>query len=156
GVLLLALVDLEELRGIVLLLIQARERRDRALVLLVELVEDAPIRRDGLVDLLQRLLVDLPEAREEIDLLDRIRGRLGARYEDVRQLLVRSPLHVDAIEVLERGDVERIDPQHVPIRLLRLLLIAELVLERARELRTDEPHDLGLLVLTQDVGVGVR
>ena len=74
GVLELALVDGVELLPGALLLVDARERRDRAFVRLVELVEDAPVRADRVRQVAEARLVELAEARVELDELERCRS----------------------------------------------------------------------------------
>ena len=72
GVLQLALVDGVELLPGALLLVDARQGRDGALVRLVELVEDAPVRPDGVRQVAEPRLVQLAEARVEVDELERV------------------------------------------------------------------------------------
>ena len=107
GVLELALVDGVELLPRALLLVDAREGRDGALVRLVELVEDAPVRADGVRQVVEARLVELAEAGVELDELDGVGRRLDAHLEDLRELRPRLERQVDAIEVRERLGVAR-------------------------------------------------
>ena len=103
----LALVDRVELLPRSLLLVDAREGGDRALVRLVELVEDAPVRADGVRQVGEARLVELAEAGVELDELEPSVGRLDAHLEDLREVLPGLERQVDAIEVGERLGVAR-------------------------------------------------
>ncbi len=147
GVLELALVDGVELLPGALLLVDAGQRGDGAVVRLVEVVEDPAVRADRVRDVVQARLVELAEARVEVDEIERVGGRLDAHLEDLRELGPRLDREVDAIEVREGLGVLAVDAEDVLVRLLGLGDVPELVLERAREAPAD-----GLL----DLGVGVR
>ena len=85
--------------------------------------------------------------------------RLGRRLDALLEHLGEvSPLlerRVDAVEVRERIGVERLDAEHVAVRLFGLGDVAELFFERARQATTDHPLHLRILVHTEHVGVGV-
>ena len=91
---------------------------------LVELVEDPPVGADGVRHVRQACLVELSQARVELDELQRVGRRLDAHLEDLRELRPRLEREVDAIEVGERLDVERLDAEDVLVRLLGLLDVA--------------------------------
>ena len=131
------------------------ERRDGAVVRLVELVEDAPVGADRVADVVEPRLVDLAEARVELDELERRRPSPSRALEDLRELGPRLEREVDAIEVRERLGVERLDAEDVLVRLLGLRDVAELVLERLREALADRALHVGVGVQAEDVGVRV-
>jgi hypothetical protein len=152
----LPVVDDLEVGPRALLRVDALQRVDRLLVRAIELVEDLAVGADGVVELAEALLVDLAQARVELDELVGLGRHADALLERARELGVLLELRVDAVEVGESALVEGLDPEHVAVRLLGLRDVGELLLEDARELLAGgRLHGL-VVVEAQHVGVGVR
>jgi hypothetical protein len=137
GVVELALVDLVELVPVLGLLVDATEGRDGVLVGRRELIEDHAVRADRVRDLRQALLVHLPQAGVELDLVDAVLGGGGALFQHAGELGPLLERAVDAIEVGQGVALGRRHRQDVTVGLLGLGDVRQLLLEHTGELLAD-------------------
>ena len=149
----LTLEHAPQLGPLATLVVDALEGRDRGLVCGVELVEHALVHARRIIELAdsalvaQAVFVDLTEPQMQLDELQLLFRGEQPLLEHLRKLRVLLERGVDAIELRQGLDVERLDAEDVAIRLLGPLDVAQLFLVQAREALAD--HGLDQLVVVE-------
>ncbi len=108
---------------------------------------------DRAADVRELVLEEPPELEAELRLVLRKRALLRPPAEEIRQLAPPLPPRVEAGERLERVDVRLVDVERRPIRLDRLVVVAELGLfDEGDRVERRDPLPFGPVVANRATG----
>ncbi len=145
----------EEVRPVLAMGVDALQRLDRLVMLLLEVVQDVVVDLNRFLGAPEVDLEELTQPIVELDLVVRNFGGGDTLLQRVRQRFVRVVGVVDVVELGERVLVPVVDPEDEAICLLGAGHVAELLHEDAGQTLADVDPGLALRPVFEDVGVGV-